>query len=172
MLQSAARNPIEQEVAALLVAAGKRLALAESTTGGLIGHRFTDLPGCSAYFLGGIVAYSNRVKREVLGVSQETLTGHGGVSAEAALEMARGALRLLKADVAVSETGVAGPTGGTAGKPVGTFFIALADDDGTETVREYRFNGTREENKLQSARAALGLLKEHLARKAGKQGGA
>ena len=108
---------------------GLTVAVAESCTGGLIAHRLTNVPGSSAYFLGGVVAYANEVKEGVLGVRSETLRRHGAVSQETALEMARGVRRLLGADIALSATGIAGPTGGTPEKPVGLVYVALAAED-------------------------------------------
>src|SRR5262249_38412939 len=118
-LFSETEAPIEEVVLDLCRAQGLTLATAESCTGGLVAGRLTAIPGSSDVVLGGIVSYANEVKRDVLGVSAETLAVHGAVSAETAVEMVQGARRALGADVAVSITGVAGPDGGTPEKPVG-----------------------------------------------------
>ena len=136
------------------------LATAESCTGGLIGHRLTNVPGSSEYFLGGIIAYANEIKEHVLGVSQQTLEIHGAVSAETALEMARGARHVLGVDLAVSVTGIAGPGGGTDEKPVGLTYVALAAL-GFERVEKFVWNHDREGNKWESAEAALQLIQEY-----------
>jgi nicotinamide-nucleotide amidase len=115
---NSSREALEVMIGQLLQKHRLTLATAESCTGGLIGHRLTDVPGSSDYFLGGIIAYSNEIKERLLGVQLETLQAHGAVSAETAIEMAR-ASRVLGADVAVSVTGIAGPGGGTADKPSG-----------------------------------------------------
>lgn len=138
------------------------LAVAESCTGGLLGHLITDVPGSSNYFLGGIVSYSDAAKQQFLGVRRETLAAHGAVSTETAAEMARGVRAAFGADLSLSITGIAGPGGGTPEKPVGLVFIGLADQDGVE-VRRFVWNGTRAENKQRSAEAALALLYERLA---------
>jgi len=150
-------EPLEERVGRLLLARGMKIAVAESCTGGLIMHRLTNVPGSSRYFLGGVVAYANEAKVQVLGVPEETLAAHGAVSAETAQAMAQGVRRLFRADVALAVTGIAGPTGGTPEKPVGLTYIALATAEAT-LCREYRWTGSRGENKEASARAALELL--------------
>jgi PncC family amidohydrolase len=132
------------------------MATAESCTGGLVSHLITEVAGSSDYFVGGIVAYSNRAKVELLGVDPSTLELHGAVSRETALEMARGARLALHADVAVSITGIAGPSGGTPDKPVGTTWIAASSPGGEETELHV-WDGDRSKNKGLSAQAALGL---------------
>lgn len=114
---------------------GQTLSTAESCTGGLIASRLVELPGASRIYLGGVVAYSNELKEKALGVSHETLVAHGAVSRETALEMARGIRALTGSTIAVSTTGVAGPDGGTAEKPVGTVFVAAVSEE-SEEVRE------------------------------------
>lgn len=136
---------------------GYTLATAESCTGGLIGHLVTSVPGSSEYYIGGIIAYSNAVKRDVLGVPEEILRTVGAVSSECAEAMARGVRALLKTDYAVATTGIAGPGGGTPTKPVGLVYIACAGPEGT-VVEEHRFTGDRWENIAQAAEAALHLL--------------
>jgi PncC family amidohydrolase len=152
----------EEEVGDLLSQRGLTLAVAESCTGGLLGHRITNVSGSSAYFEGGVLSYSNEAKEQILGVPRETLVGHGAVSGETALAMARGARRLFGTDIAVSLTGIAGPTGGTPEKPVGLLYIALAAED-AELLEEHVWSGDRASNKEQSAQAALELLLKYLA---------
>ncbi len=148
---------LEAEVGEALRRRGWRLALAESCTGGLVGHRVTEVPGSSDYFLGGVVAYANRAKVQLVGVRQETLAAHGAVSGETALEMARGARRALGAEVGLAVTGIAGPAGGTPGKPVGLTYVAVSTPAG-ERVERHIFSGDRSANKAASAEVALQLL--------------
>ena len=148
-------------VGPLLHARGATIATAESCTGGLIGSLLTDVPGSSDYVLGGVIAYADAVKQGLLGVRAETLDALGAVSQEVALQMARGARRLLGADYALAVTGIAGPTGGTPGKPVGLVYIALVGP-GVERCERHVWDGGRLENKLYSARRALRMLIEHL----------
>jgi nicotinamide-nucleotide amidase len=137
------------------------LSVAESCTGGLIGNLLTNVPGSSGYFLGGVIVYSNQAKINLLGVSGQTLESHGAVSGPVAREMAEGVKRELKADLGLSVTGIAGPEGGTAEKPVGTVHIGLAF--GTETFSgKYRFWGNREQNKMNSALMALDWVRRFL----------
>ena len=117
---------LSADVARLGAAAGKTLGTAESCTGGLIGAALTAIPGSSAVFHGGIIAYDNRIKSKVLGVSPELLNQHGAVSGQVAQAMARGAIESLDVDIAVSVTGIAGPGGGTKQKPVGTVYVGIA----------------------------------------------
>ena len=152
---------LEQAVGRLLLALGMRVAVAESCTGGLIMHRLTNVPGSSRYFLGGVVAYANEAKMQILGVPEETLSAHGAVSAEAVQAMAEGVRRLLGADVALVVTGIAGPTGGTPEKPVGLTYIALATAE-TTFWRKYWWMGSRLHNKEASAETALKLLHDWL----------
>lgn len=149
---------LEAQVGAELQARGLTVAVAESCTGGLVLHRLTNIPGSSAYVLGGVVAYANAIKQAVLKVKQGTLIAHGAVSAETALEMAAGVRSLFKADYAVSVTGIAGPGGGTAEKPVGLTYIGLAGPDDRLEAGRYLWDGGRAEVKAASADAALALL--------------
>jgi len=152
---------IEQEIGSLLRARGLTLGTAESCTGGLGGHRITNVSGSSDYYLGGFITYSNEAKEEFVGVGHETLLAHGAVSEATAREMARGARQRLGSSVAVAVTGIAGPGGGTAEKPVGLVYIALSAP-GVETCRRYVFDGDRQGNKQRSSDAALGLVLDYL----------
>lgn len=134
-----------------------QIAVAESCTGGEVAHRITTIAGSSAYFLGGIVSYSNGAKNQLLGVPQAILDNPGAVSEECAREMADGVRRAFGADVAVSTTGIAGPGGGTARKPVGLVYIAANGPRGT-VVQEHRFRGDRAAIMDAAATAALNLL--------------
>jgi nicotinamide-nucleotide amidase len=150
----------------LLVERGLTVAVAESCTGGLVSKRFTDIPGSSDYFLGGVTAYHNDVKMHVLGVPAAMLAEYGAVSAEVAAAMAEGVRGLLHADCALSTTGVAGPGGGTEEKPVGLVFIGSVVDGVTE-VEQLRFWGRRDQVRERSALAAIDLLRRRLLRRAG-----
>jgi len=152
---------LEVLVGELLVQRGMALAVAESCTGGLIGHRITNVPGSSRYFLGGVISYSNEAKEKLLEVSPETLEIHGAVSAETVLQMARGVRNAFKADAAISTSGIAGPTGGSMDKPVGTTWIGFSSAEGEE-ARHFLFQGDRLAIKEQAAEAALQLLVDHL----------
>jgi nicotinamide-nucleotide amidase len=145
---------MEEVVGQALLARGTTLAVAESCTGGLIGHRLTDVPGSSAYLLADYVAYSNAAKIDVLGVAPATLERFGAVSEEVAREMAAGARRRSGAGVAVATTGIAGPDGGTAEKPVGTVCFALSAGD-QEVSRRHQLWGTRDWVKLLASQLAL-----------------
>jgi nicotinamide-nucleotide amidase len=149
---------MEAVVGQALEARGWRLGLAESCTGGLVSHRITAIPGSSAYFLGGVEAYANSAKTNLLGVSRDTLQTHGAVSEECAGEMAAGALRAFGADVAVSTTGIAGPDGGTPEKPVGYVCFGLATADGVVT-RTHQLWGTRDWVKLLASQVALDMVR-------------
>ena len=139
--------------------AGKRLATAESLTGGGIGSAITSVSGASKVYAGGIISYTNEVKNRVLGVPMELLDTLGAVSAPVAQAMAEGARRVLQADAAVSVTGLAGPDGDEFGHPVGTVFIGYADGK-TAFAREYHFDGDREQVRTQTIEAALALILE------------
>lgn len=152
---------LEETVGELLTRRKLTLALGESCTGGLLGHRLTNVPGSSTYVLGGVVAYSYDAKERLLDVQHNTLYEFGAVSAETAIEMARGARKALGADIGVSVTGIAGPGGGMPDKPVGLVYIALSARD-AERVERFVWKGDRAGNKAQSAEAALNLLKEYL----------
>jgi nicotinamide-nucleotide amidase len=149
---------LEAVVGDLLRARGWTLALAESCTGGLVGHRLTEVPGSSAYVDRGFVVYSNAAKQAMLGVSETILARHGAVSAACAEAMARGARERAGTDLGLSVTGIAGPDGGTPTKPVGTVFIGLADARGA-VVEPHRFTRDRAGNKALSATHALDLVR-------------
>jgi PncC family amidohydrolase len=141
--------------------ANKTIALGESCTGGLVGHLITEVPGASAYLRGGVVAYSDAAKASLLDVPLATLKEHGAVSAQVAVAMASGARARFGADVGVAVTGISGPSGGSAQKPVGLTYVAVADAAGSE-VRRFQWQGERSANKLASAGAVLDLLIERL----------
>jgi len=154
-------KPLEVLVGELLLQRGLWLAVAESCTGGLIGHLLTNVPGSSAYYMGSVTAYANEAKARLLGVSWDTLEKYGAVSAETVVEMARGIRLALTSDIGISVSGIAGPTGGTPDKPVGTVWIGLSTPK-EEYARHYLWSGDRLAIKKQSAQAALQLLVEHL----------
>ncbi|MFQ5866543.1 MAG: competence/damage-inducible protein A [bacterium] len=156
-------DTLESVVGGLLLRNRLTLAVAESCTGGLIGDRITDVAGSSLYFKEGIVAYNNEAKVRILGVKDETLNEFGAVSRETALEMARGAQRISGTDIGLGTTGIAGPTGGTAKKPVGLIYIALVwPERGVEICREFRFSGQRREVKESTVASALDFLRTAL----------
>ncbi|MFN8413720.1 MAG: CinA family protein [Anaerolineales bacterium] len=152
---------LEFQLGVMLHNSGTKLAAAESCTGGLVSHRITDVPGSSEYFMGGIVAYAFQAKVDLLGVSWDTLNRVGAVSREVVIEMAYGARKIFKVDIAVSVSGIAGPGGGTPEKPVGTTWIALVASDG-EWTRQFVWDGDREKNKYLSSEAVLQLLMDYL----------
>ena len=153
---------LEEVVGALVLERKWRLATAESCTGGLIGARLTDVPGSSAWFSGGVVAYDNRVKTGLLGVAESMLAEHGAVSEPVARAMAEGARKSLEADIAVAVTGIAGPTGGTPAKPVGTVVIAVATPTGAE-ARTHRLGGDRALVRQHATVLALDAVRRALA---------
>ena len=158
---------LQDEIAKLLreyqAKTGRLLTIGtvESATGGRIGDKITNAPGSSDYYRGSIVAYSNEVKTGIVGVEEETIRSRGAVSPETAIEMAEGGRKLLKVDICISDTGIAGPTGATPGKPVGLFNVGLSTED-TTLSQEHRFRGSREKNKQKATEMALSLLKEYL----------
>jgi len=154
-------DTLETVVGRMLVERGLRLAVAESCTGGLLGHRLTSVPGSSAYFERGVLAYSNRAMEELLGVPESLLSAHGSVSAPCAEAMARGAATLAGSSCALAVTGIAGPEGGTPAKPVGTVFVGLATGEGA-LARRFFFAGDRAAVKWQSTQAALDMLRRSL----------
>ncbi len=154
-------TPLEVQVGEYLKERGLRLAVAESCTGGLLGHILTNVPGSSDYFLGGVTAYSYEAKARLLGVSREMLNRLGAVNRETVLQMARGARQALEADIALSVSGIAGPGGGTPEKPVGLTWIGLSAPD-FEDAWHYIWRGDRIQNKALSAEQALRLLADFL----------
>jgi nicotinamide-nucleotide amidase len=151
---------MEEVVGKLLSEKNLTLAIAESCTGGLVGHRITNIPGSSKYLLGDLVTYSNEMKMDLLGVSKATLEKFGAVSEECVREMASGARKRIGASVAVATSGVAGPDGGTPDKPVGTVCIAL-DADGVSESRRYQMRGTRDWVKLLGSQVALDWIRRY-----------
>ncbi len=149
------------ELVARCARQGGTLAVAESCTGGLIAHLITNVPGASAVFLGGVVAYANETKAGTLHVPQELLAANGAVSEPVALAMATGVRRLLGADFGIAVTGIAGPGGGVPGKPVGTVYLSVAGPTRERTTRRM-FTGDRAAVKAQTADAALALLLESM----------
>ncbi len=133
------------------------LAIGESCTGGLLGHRLTNVPGSSEYFLGGVVAYAYEAKERLLDVRHDTLYRHGAVSRETAIAMARGARRALGTDIGLSITGIAGPSGGMPDKPVGLTWVAVSTRE-RDWAEQHIWQGDRASNKVQSVDAALTLL--------------
>ena len=160
---------LEAEIAHLIREYGAKngrpmtLGTTESATGGRIADRITNVAGSSDYFKGSVVAYSNEAKIALLGVKKKTIENHGAVSQQAALEMAEGGRKLLDVDVCVSDTGIAGPSGATAGKPVGLFYLGLSASD-ESLSQKHVFPGDRQENKRDAAEATLNMLKQYLLR--------
>ncbi|MGB9607970.1 MAG: competence/damage-inducible protein A [bacterium] len=152
---------LEEVVGRMLRERGLTLAVAESCTGGLLGYRITKISGSSDYFLGGVISYANEVKRDVLMVNEEDLRRYGAVSEQVARQMAEGARRVIKADLGVGITGIAGPTGGTPEKPVGLVYIALATPKETICQRNI-FPGDREMVRWRSSQTALDMVRRWL----------
>ena len=151
---------MEEVVGELFAGRGLRLAVAESCTGGLIGHRLTNVPGSSRYVVGDFVTYANDLKRDILGVSTQTLQDFGAVSEQCVLEMAAGALERAGADVAIATSGIAGPQGGSPDKPVGTVCLGLVGGR-TRRSRRYQLRGTRDWIKLLTSQIALDWLRRY-----------
>ena len=145
----------------LLREQGKTLAVAESCTGGLVGERITEVPGSSDYFLGGVIAYSDRVKAALLGVSEPILREHGAVSEPVALAMAAGVRERLGADLAVSTTGIAGPGGGSEAKPVGLVWVGFSSDD-ENIAQVFEFPLDRSRHRMATAQVALDWVRRSL----------
>jgi nicotinamide-nucleotide amidase len=156
------RDTMEEVVGRELTQRGFMLAVAESCTGGLIGHRLTQVAGSSAYLDRGAVCYSNRAKTEMLGVPPELIAQHGAVSKEVAMAMACGIRQRAHVSVGLSVTGIAGPGGGTEAKPIGLVYVGLDDGTGRPSSREFRFHGDRHVIKQRSSQAALDYLRRWL----------
>ncbi|KPL18191.1 MAG: hypothetical protein AMJ92_09180 [candidate division Zixibacteria bacterium SM23_81] len=154
-------DTMERVVATLLIMKRVTIALAESCTGGLLADRLTDVPGSSAYLERGVVAYSNRAKREILKVPRRILDRHGAVSQEVAIAMAEGVRKISGTDLGLSTTGIAGPTGATAEKPIGLAFVGLAHHEGS-CAQRFVFGQDRRTNKECCVMAALNLIRKHL----------
>jgi PncC family amidohydrolase len=152
-------SPLEERVGRHLTRVRQKLATAESCTGGLIAHRVTNVAGSSGYFLGSVVAYSNEAKQALLGVSEAVLAEHGAVSEQVAQQLAEGAQKEFGAEWGIGVTGIAGPGGGTAEKPVGLVYVAVAGPQGTRVSRNL-FTGSREAIKSATAEKALQQLWE------------
>ena len=152
---------LEEEIGNLLRKKGLTLGVVESATGGLISHLITNIPGSSDYYKGSVTAYSNEVKIKVVGVKGETISQYGAVSSQVAEEMAERGRKVLGVDICLADTGIAGPSGATPGKPVGLFYLGLSHQAGTYS-QKHVFRGEREQNKRSATEAALGWLKEYL----------
>ncbi|WP_315373486.1 nicotinamide-nucleotide amidohydrolase family protein [uncultured Selenomonas sp.] len=153
------KESLEALVGRLLRECGRTIACAESCTGGLLTSRLTDVAGSSAYVMGAVVSYTNEVKASLVGVHEATLKEFGAVSEETAREMAEGVRHAIPADIGVGITGIAGPGGATAEKPVGLVYIAVAAEHMTHAVRHV-FSGSRAEVKRQSTEAALAMVRD------------
>jgi nicotinamide-nucleotide amidase len=154
-------DTLAQEIGELLKINRLTLGAVESATGGLISHRITSISGSSEYYQGSITSYSNEIKMRLVGVKKQTLDEYGAVSARVAEEMADCGRNVLGVDICIADTGIAGPTGATQGKPIGLFYLGLSHAGGTFN-RKHIFKGTREQNKELAATAALTWLKEYL----------
>ena len=152
---------LAQDVVNLLREKGLTLGVVESATGGLISHLITNVPGSSDCYKGSITSYSNEAKIRIVGVKESILAKYGAVSRQVVEEMAEGGRKVLATDVCMADTGIAGPTGATPGKPVGLFYIGLSHKEGTYS-QKHEFHGNREENKRNSAETALRWLREYL----------
>ena len=149
---------LSQKLVKLLSKRNLRISFAESCTGGLIGHRVTEVPGSSKIFNGGTVVYSNEAKVKILGVNKECIDEYGAVSMETAKEMAEKVRLMFSSDIGLSVTGIAGPGGGTEDKPVGLVYIGFSTSK-TIFVRKFKFGSDRTKNKLRTSQAALNLLR-------------
>ncbi len=152
---------LEEKLGQLLRERGLNIALAESCTGGLVGHRLTNIPGSSDYYLGSVTAYANEAKMKLLSVKSDTLEMHGAVSQESVAEMAAGIRAALRSDLGISISGVAGPGGGTPEKPVGLVWIGLSAEH-FEWAQNYHFAGPRDQVKEQAADKALEIAIAYL----------
>jgi len=153
---------------AALSASGKTVAVAESCTGGLLGGAITSIPGSSRYFSGGVLAYADSAKISVLAVPPALIAARGAVSRDVALAMAEGVLSLFPVDLAIAVTGVAGPGGGSRGKPAGTVWVAVVTPGGVRYAHRFRFSGGREAVRRETVRASLGAAIDVLRSGAGE----
>ncbi|MFH1096089.1 MAG: CinA family protein [Candidatus Desantisbacteria bacterium] len=153
---------IEMEIGRLLTIKGLTLSIAESCTGGMVCSRITDVPGSSMYFAGGVIVYSNKIKVQMLGVKQETLDTHGAVSAQIAIEMAKGVRERYETNIGLAITGIAGPGGGSMQKPVGLVYLSLEPSTGETICKKCKFIGERGDIRLQSTQVMLEMLLEYL----------
>jgi PncC family amidohydrolase len=153
-------NPLEQEVARLLLSLKVTIAVAESCTGGLICHRLTNISGSSEYLEAGVVTYNNRSKMQLLGVPEQIIRDHGAVSEACVQAMAIGVKRMADTDLGLAVSGIAGPTGGTPEKPVGTVHMALAWEEDV-MCWQYLFRGDRREIKEQTSQKALLRIRDY-----------
>ena len=152
-----------EQIAQALTDSGQTVSVAEADTCGLVGYLFSTVPGSSRWFPGGVIAYTGGLKQKILGVSDELYETKGTVSPEMAKAMASGVRNLTGTDYAVSVTGIAGPTGGRSGLPIGTFYIGVAGPDGLESAERIHADaGERDANKRQAAQAAIDLLGKSL----------
>ena len=152
---------LEDVLGEIIVSNKKTISTAESCTGGLISDRLTNTPNSSSYFKGGIVAYSNLLKINLLNVNKETLNKYGAVSEEVALEMAEGVRKQLDVDIGLSTTGIAGPSGGSEKKPIGLVYIGLSSSNYSK-VYKFNFTKDRKINKLMTSQTALNILRNYL----------
>jgi nicotinamide-nucleotide amidase len=152
---------VDDALAAALLARSQTIATCESCTGGLVASRLTDRPGSSAYVLGGLVTYSNEAKTDLAGVPAELIERFGAVSPEIAEAMARGAREALGADIGISTTGIAGPDGGSADKPVGLVYLCAVGPQGT-LARKLNLDGDRAQIRTTTVEVALDMLLELL----------
>ncbi|MCR9252651.1 MAG: competence/damage-inducible protein A [bacterium] len=155
------KETIQSAIGKMLNEAGLTIATAESCTGGFVAHQITSIPGSSAYFMGSVIAYDNAVKENQLGVSVDTMKNHGAVSEETALEMAKNVRKVLNTDIGISTTGIAGPDGGTETKPVGTIWIAYADEN-QAVAKQLKLSKTRDLNIKLTAVNVLNLLRQQI----------
>lgn len=153
---------LENRIAKILSSKKKTLSIAESCTGGLLSHTFTNISGSSTFFLLGIIAYDNAAKTKLLNVPSRLIRSHGAVSAETAALMAKGVRRILNTDYSIAVTGIAGPGGGNQHKPVGTTYIALCHEKNTD-IQHFHFKGGRTQHKNLAKNAALRMLLKVLA---------
>ena len=152
---------LENEIALLLHNTGLTLATAESATGGMISETITNVSGSSSYYKGSVISYAYEIKERVLGVKSELLQEYGAVSRQVAGEMAQGVRRLMNTDIGISDTGIAGPTGGTPEKPVGLFYLGLSAADG-DIIEEHIFCGNRLTIRQAATQATLTMLRDYL----------